>query len=74
MLRDWPKVYGRLRRMRGRNEKERVRLANALAATPDERRALNVKKLKELVFWGRGIQGSRDFETHVLKPGVPTWT
>jgi len=36
-LKDWPKVYQRLKHMRGLSEEERIQLARSLAATPDER-------------------------------------
>jgi hypothetical protein len=72
-LKDWPKVYRTLKGIRGISEEERVRLAKASAATPDERWALNVKKIKELGFWGRGIEGKQDFDKYVKKHGVPTW-
>jgi hypothetical protein len=71
-LKDWPKVYRKLKGMRIRDE-ERVHLAKALAATPDERWALNEMKMKELGFWGRGLAGKRDFDAYVKKHGVPTW-
>jgi hypothetical protein len=36
-LKDWPKVYRKLKGMRGLSEAERIQLARSLAATPDER-------------------------------------
>jgi hypothetical protein len=36
-LKDWPKVYRKLRNMRGLSEEETALLAQALAATPEER-------------------------------------
>ncbi len=36
-LKDWPKVYRKLRTMRGLSEEEKALLAQALAATPEER-------------------------------------
>jgi hypothetical protein len=36
-LKDWPKVYRKLRNMRGLSEEEIALLAQALAATPEER-------------------------------------
>ncbi len=53
MLKDWPKVYRRLRRMRGLDEHEKVLYARSLAATPDERWQLNVTFLRSLGLWGR---------------------
>lgn len=72
-LKDWPKVYRKLKGMRGVCDADIVRLSKALAATPDERWALNVKTMKRLGFWNRGIQGKRDFDAYVKKHGVPTW-
>jgi hypothetical protein len=37
MLKDWPKVYRKLRGMRGLSVEEKVLLAQGLAATPEER-------------------------------------
>jgi hypothetical protein len=36
-LKDWPKVYRKLKSMRGLSEEEKALLAQALAATPEER-------------------------------------
>jgi hypothetical protein len=36
MLKDWPKVYKKLEKMRGITLEERVLLAQGLAATPEE--------------------------------------
>lgn len=72
-FKDWPKVYRKLKGMRGLDDDYVIRLSKALAATPDERWALNVKKMTELGFWGRGIEGRRDFDKYVKKHGVPTW-
>jgi hypothetical protein len=36
-LKDWPKVYRKLKNMRGLSEEEKALLAQALAATPEER-------------------------------------
>ena len=53
MLRDWPKVYRRLKLMRGLDEHEKVLYARSLAATPDERWQMNVTFLRSLGLWGR---------------------
>jgi hypothetical protein len=36
-LKDWQKVYRKLKPMRGASEAEKIQLARSLAATPDER-------------------------------------
>jgi hypothetical protein len=72
-LKDWPKVYRKLKGMRGFSDEDLVRIAKALASTPQERWELNEKKLKELGFWGRGLEGKRAFDRYVKKHGVPTW-
>jgi len=36
-LKDWRKVYRKLKGMRGLDEHEKIQLARSLAATPDER-------------------------------------
>jgi hypothetical protein len=53
MLKDWPKVYRKIRRMRGLSEDEKIQLARSLAATPEERWALNETFLRSLGLWGR---------------------
>jgi hypothetical protein len=37
MLKDWKKVYQKIRGMRGLSEEEKIMIARSLAATPDER-------------------------------------
>jgi hypothetical protein len=37
MLKDWKKVYRKIRGMRGLSEGEKIMIARSLAATPDER-------------------------------------
>ena len=37
MLKDWKKVYRKIRGMRGLSEEEKIMIARSLAATPDER-------------------------------------
>jgi hypothetical protein len=53
MLKDWPKVYRRMKRRRGLDEHEKVLYARSLAATPDERWQLNERYLRSLGLWGR---------------------
>jgi hypothetical protein len=48
MLKDWPKVYAKLKRMRGMTLKEKVLLAQGLAATPDERLRMHDNHLRSL--------------------------
>jgi hypothetical protein len=47
-LKDWPKVYQRIKRMRGMTLKEKVLLAQGLAATPDERLQMHDGHLRSL--------------------------
>ena len=47
-LKDWPKVYRKLRRMRGMSEEEKIQLARSLAATPDERWRMHENFLRSL--------------------------
>ena len=57
MLKDWPKVYARLKKVPGLDEHERILFARSLAATPDERWEMNVCYLRSLGLWGRsGLQ------------------
>ena len=53
MLKDWPKVYEKIKAVRGLDEHERVMFARSLAATPEERWAMNVTYLRSLDLWGR---------------------
>ena len=59
MLKDWKKVYRRLKRMRGVSEEEKVQIARSLAATPDERWQMNVTFLRSLDLWGRSALKNR---------------
>ena len=52
-LKDWPKMYRKLERMRGLDEHERILFARFAAATPDERWEMNVSYLRSLDCWGR---------------------
>jgi len=47
-LKDWPKVYRKLGRMRGVTPKERLLLAQGLAATPEERMRIHDNHLRSL--------------------------
>jgi hypothetical protein len=57
MMKDWPKVYRKLKRMRGLDEHEKVLYARSLAANPDERWETNVTFLRSLGLWGRSAFG-----------------
>ena len=48
MLKDWPKLYRKIRRVRGLSEAEKVLFARSLAATPDERWRLHENFLRSL--------------------------
>ncbi len=54
-LKDWPKVYARIKRMRGLDEHEKLLFARSIAATPDERWQMNVTYLRSLGLWGRCV-------------------
>jgi len=47
-FKDWPKVYQKLKRMRGSTLKEKVLLAQGLAATPEERMQMHDSHLRSL--------------------------
>jgi hypothetical protein len=53
MLKDWEKVYERIKGMSELDEHEKVLFARSMAATPEERWNLNVTSLKSLGLWGR---------------------
>jgi hypothetical protein len=45
-FKDWPKIYRRIRRMRGLRMEEKVLLAQGLAATPQERWSMHDQFLR----------------------------
>jgi hypothetical protein len=47
-LKDWPKVYRKLKKLRGVTLKEKVLLAQGLAATPEERLQMHDNHLRSL--------------------------
>lgn len=47
-FKDWPKVYQKLKAMRGATQKEKVLLAQGLAATPAERLRMHDDHLRSL--------------------------
>jgi hypothetical protein len=63
MLRDWPKVYQKLKRVRGLDEHERILFARSLAASPDERWQMNETFLRSLGLWGRSAQKKFGFNS-----------
>jgi hypothetical protein len=52
MLKDWRRVYRKLKPLRGLDEHEKILYARSLAATPDERWQINVNYLRSLGLWG----------------------
>ncbi len=58
-LKDWRKVFERIKHVRGLDEHDKVLYARSLAATPDERWRMNETYLKSLGLWGRS--GLRKF-------------
>ena len=67
-LKDWPEVFGRIERVRGLDESEKVLYARSLAATPTERWHLNEIYLRSLGLWGRSAL--KKFRRRI---GCPTW-
>jgi hypothetical protein len=53
MLKDWPKVYRKIKRLRGLDEHEKILFARSLAATSDERWRMSEMYLRSLGLWGR---------------------
>lgn len=75
-LKDWPKLYQKIKRMRGMTVQEKLQSARALAASPDERWQMNMDTCKALGVWGKGLAGKRKLERMVVKGkgvGCPTW-
>jgi hypothetical protein len=54
-LKDWRKVYNRVKRVGGFDEHEKKLCARSLAATLDERWPLNVTFLRALGLWGARV-------------------
>jgi hypothetical protein len=52
-LKDWPRVYEKLKDMPGLDEHEKILYARSIAATPEERWAMNVNYLRSLGLWRR---------------------
>ena len=52
-LKDWRRVYQRIKNVRGLDEHEKVLYARSLAATPDERWQMNETFLRSFGLWGR---------------------
>jgi hypothetical protein len=62
---DWPKVYQKLKSMRGVTMKEKVLLAQGLAATPAERMVMHDNHLRSLGLyshWDRKKYGFKSSE------------
>ena len=53
MLKDWEKMYQKIKNVPGLDEHEKILYARTLAATPDERWQLNETYLRSLGLWGR---------------------
>lgn len=47
-FKDWPKLYQKLEKARGLTQKEKVLLAQGLAATPEERLRMHDNHLRSL--------------------------
>jgi hypothetical protein len=52
-LKDWKRVYQRIKHVRGLDEHEKILYARSLAATPDERWQMNETHLRSYGLWGR---------------------
>ena len=52
-LKDWPKVYQKIKNVQGLDEHEKILYARSLAATPEERWRANETYLRSLGLWGR---------------------
>ena len=52
-LKDWRKVYARIKNARGLYEHEKILYARSLAATPEERWRMNETFLRSFGLWGR---------------------
>lgn len=67
MLKDWRKVYRKIRKMPGLTEFEKWQMARSLAAMPEERWAMNETRVRALGFYDcdltvkERIRFSKDF-------------
>ncbi len=52
-LKDWEKVYRRIKHVRGLDEHGKILYARSLAATPEERWQMNETYLRSFGLWGR---------------------
>ena len=52
-LKDWKKVYQRIKHVRGLDEHGKILYARSLAATPEERWQMNETYLRSFGLWGR---------------------
>ncbi len=52
-LRDWRRVYTRIKHAPGLDEHEKILYARSLAATPEERWQMNETYLRSFNLWGR---------------------
>jgi hypothetical protein len=62
MLKNWPEVYQKVKKLRGLSVKEKVMFAQALAATPEERLQMHDQYLRSLSlysYWDRKKSDSK---------------
>ena len=52
-LKDWRRVYARIKNAPGLDEHEKILYARSLAATPEERWKMNETFLRSFGLWGR---------------------
>ena len=67
-LKDWEKVYARIKNVRGLDQSEKILYARSLAATPEERWEMNESFLRSFGLWGRCAL--KKWEKQI---GCPTW-
>ena len=76
-LKDWPRVYQKLEGMRGVTLKEKVLLAQGLAATPTERMRMHDDHLRSLGLYSHWDRKKLGFNLWVwerkVRIGCPTW-
>ena len=65
-LKDWPKIYRKLKGIHEMTGDERIQFARATAATPDERWQMNTNCIKALGFAGR-VRSLSDLECRKAK-------
>jgi len=61
-FKDWPKVYERIKTMRGLSQEEKLLLAQGLAATPEERWQMHDQFFRSFGLYSHGQRKKLGFK------------